>query len=126
LAAALATSCAGAPQPRPGESTSAPQVQWDPIKTWSGSGSQYLESFPSEGSLRIEWEARRSANAATSGHLAVVMHSAISGRPLAGAVVDHKGEGKGTAFFSEEPRVFFANVLSEDVEWTITISERVR
>ncbi len=51
---------------------------------------------------------------------------AISGRPLAAAVVDQRGEGKGTAYFSEEPRVFFMEVTSQAVEWTIAISERVR
>lgn len=56
----------------------------------------------------------------------IVVHSAISGRPLAAAVVDHQGEGKGTAYVSEEPRVFFAEVSSQDVEWTVTISERLR
>ena len=53
------------------------------------------------------------------------MHSAISGRPLT-AVIDHEGEGRGTAFVSEEPRVFFAALTSQDVEWKIAISERVR
>jgi hypothetical protein len=55
-----------------------------------------------------------------------VMHSAISGRPLAAAVVDHKGEGKGTAYVSEEARVFFMDVSSAGVEWKIAVSERVR
>jgi hypothetical protein len=72
------------------------------------------------------WEAARVANATGSGSLKIVVHSAISGRPLAAAVVDHQGEGKGTAYLSEEPRVFFAEVSSQDVAWTITISERLR
>ena len=42
------------------------------------------------------------------------------------AVVDQRGRGKGTSYFSEEPRVFFLEVTSEDVEWKITVSERVR
>jgi hypothetical protein len=41
-------------------------------------------------------------------------------------VVDQRGEGKGTAYLSEEPRVFFMDVNSTDVEWTIAVSERVR
>jgi hypothetical protein len=125
LFAVLAASCAGAPQPSQ-DSSSQGQIQWEPIQTWSGRGSQHLDSFPSEGSLRIEWEARRTAGATTAGTLKIVMHSAISGRPLAGAVVDHEGEGRGTAYVSEESRVFFANVTSQDVEWKISISERVR
>jgi len=34
--------------------------------------------------------------------------------------------GKGTAFVSEEPRVFFLEVRSQDLEWTVTVSERLR
>jgi hypothetical protein len=52
------------------------------------------------------------------------VHSAISGRPLAAAILDHRGEGKGTTYFSEEPRVFFLNVTSSDVEWKISVFER--
>jgi hypothetical protein len=76
--------------------------------------------------LRIEWEAKRVAGSATPGSLRIVVHSAISGRPLAAAAVDQRGEGKGTAYVSEEPRVFFMDVKSSDVEWTIAVSERVR
>ena len=115
----------GAP-PTPKDSSSQDQIQWEPIKSWSGRGSQFLDSFPSEGTLRIEWEAKRSPNATTPGTLKIVMHSAISGRPLAAPVVDERGEGKGTAYFSEEPRVFFMDVTSTDVEWKISVSERVR
>jgi hypothetical protein len=64
--------------------------------------------------------------ATAAGWLKIVVHSAISGRPLAAPVVDERGEGKGIAYFSEEPRVFFMEVTSEDVEWKIVVSERVR
>ncbi len=64
--------------------------------------------------------------AAEGGSLKVVIHSAISGRPLTAPVIDHTGEGKGTAYVSEEPRVFFANVISQGVDWKISVSERVR
>ena len=119
------SSCAGAP-PVAQDSRSQRVIQWEPIKKWSGRGSQHLDSFPSEGALRIEWEATRSAGATGEGTLAIVMHSAIIGRPLGAAVVDHRGEGKGIAYVSEESRVFFMNVSSTDVEWTIAVSERVR
>lgn len=122
---AFISSC-GAPAPAPEDSRSQDQIQWEHIKTWSGRGSQHLDSFPSEGALRVEWEAKRSAGATTAGTLKIVMHSAISGRPLAGAFVDHEGEGKGTAYISEESRVFFLDVSSAGVEWKIAVSERVR
>jgi hypothetical protein len=120
------SSCAGAPQLPPSESRPQDQIQWEPITSWSGRGTQQLDSFPSEGALRIEWEARHVADAAGPGSLKIVVHSAISGRPLAAPVVDQRGEGKGTAYFSEEPRVFFMEVTSTDVEWKIAVSERVR
>lgn len=119
-------SCRDAVPQRPPRA-SADAAQWEHLKSWSGSGSQYLDSFTSDtGALRIEWEARRAKDAAGRGSLTIVMHSAISGRPLAAPIVDHVGEGKGTAFVSEEPRVFFASVIAQDMDWTVSISERVR
>ena len=120
----FASAC-GTP-PTPEDSSSHDQIQWERVRTRSGRGSQFLDSFPSEGTLRIEWEAKRSPNAITPGTLQIVMHSAISGRPLAPPVVDHQGEGKGIAYFSEEPRVFFINVVSDNLDWKIAVSERVR
>ena len=119
------SSCAGVPPPAEDSKTQG-TIQWEPIKRWSGRGSRHLDSFPSEGALRIEWETARSAGATGEGTFAIVMHSAISGRPLGPAVVDHRGEGKGIAYLSEEARVFFMNVTSTDLEWTIAVSERVR
>ena len=116
----------GAP-PIANDSSSQGDIQWEPIKRWSGRGDQQLDSFQSDsGALRIEWEATRAAGSITPGSLKIVVHSAISGRPLAAAAVDQRGEGKGTAYVSEEPRVFFLNVSSADVEWNIAVSERVR
>ena len=117
--------CGGAQPPRQ-ESRPQNHIQWEHIKTWTGRGSQFLDSFPSEGALRVEWEATRIADAATEGTLKIVVHSAISGRPLAPPIVDHAGEGKGVAYFSEEPRVFFVSILSEDVDWKVSVAERVR
>jgi hypothetical protein len=125
----LAPACSDAPPAQvsaPPAAAAQQEIQWEHIRTWSGSGSEYLDSFPSEGSLRIDWESKRAAGAKTPGALKITLHSAISGRPLSGPVVDHPGDGKGTAYFSEEPRVFFASVTAEDVEWKVSISERVR
>ena len=66
------------------------------------------------------------AGATAPGSLKIVVHSAISGRPLAAPILDHRGEGKGTAYVSEEPRVFFMEVASTDVDWKIGVAERVR
>jgi hypothetical protein len=125
LGLTLVPACA-ATHPTPEDSRSQSQIQWEQIRSWSGRGSQQLDSFPSEGTLRIEWEAKRVAGASAPGWLKIIVHSAISGRPLAAPVVDQRGEGKGIAYFSEEPRVFFMEVTSEHLEWKIAVFERVR
>ena len=122
----LASACGGATTRAAPDSGSQNQIQWEPIKSWSGRGSQYLDSFPSEGALRFEWETKAVSGTAQPGAFRVVVHSSISGRPLAAPIIDQRGEGKGTAYFSEEPRVFFLNVSSENLEWKIAVSERVR
>ena len=122
----LVPACAATP-PTPEDSRSHGAVQWEPIKRWSGRGDQQLDSFQSDsGALRIEWEAKHLPGASAPGSLKIVVHSAISGRPLAAPVLDQRGEGKGTAYFSEEPRVFFMEVTSTEVEWKIGVAERVR
>ncbi len=59
-----------------------------------------------------------------SGKFRVAIHSAISGRPLI-VPIDHHGAGRGTVFVSEDPRVFFAVVESQDLAWSITIKDRL-
>ena len=123
----LFVSACGGSSPAPAPNAPQQEIVWNTIRSWSGSGDEQLDSFTSDtGALRIVWEAKRGVDATGPGELKVVVHSAISGRPLAAAVVDHRGEGTGTAYVSEEPRVFFAEIRSKDVDWTITISERLR
>ena len=125
LVLALAASC-GAPPPAPPDSKTPAEIQWEPIKHWSGRGTQQLDSFQSDiGALRIDWETSRFAGATGPGGLKIVVHSAISGRPLAAPILDQRGEGKGTVYFSEEPRVFFMEVTSTDVDWKISVSDRL-
>ncbi len=40
-------------------------------------------------------------------------------------VVDHEGDGEGTDYFSDDPRVFFAVVDAKNLDWTFTIEEPV-
>ena len=74
--------------------------------------------------MRILWEAKASGPTSSSGTLRLTIHSAISGRPLLVAL-DQKGPGKGTAFVGEDPRVFFAEVVSKELDWSFTVQERV-
>ena len=99
---------------------------WSTLRSWSGNGDAQLDSFTSDtGALRIEWETTPKSGAKAPGMFKVAIHSSISGRPLI-VPIEHRGPGRGTAFVSEEPRVFFALVSAQDLEWKITIAERLR
>jgi hypothetical protein len=83
-----------------------------------------LESFPSDsGMLRISWKADASAREAPGG-FQVIVHSAISGRPIVVAV-DEKGAGSGTAFVADEPRMYFISIESQGLDWSLTVEERI-
>ena len=71
--------------------------------------------------MRIRWT---TTHAAPAGVFTLTIHSAISGRPME-MVVDPQGDGSGTAYFSADPRVFFAVVDAKNLEWTFTIEEPV-
>jgi hypothetical protein len=101
------------------------EIAWRTVGTYSGHGSEQSASFTSDnGAMRILWEAKPSGGESSSGAFRITIHSAISGRPLLVAV-DHKGPGKGTAFVGEDPRVFFAEVDSHDLDWSFTVQERL-
>ena len=125
LAALVCCACGGSPAQRVTEARQ-PDESWNMLRSYSGSGDEQEESFTSDtGALRIEWQAKPKEGGTTPGTFRVALHSAISGRPLT-VPIDHRGPGKGTAFVSEEPRVFFLDVRSQDLEWIITVSERLR
>lgn len=98
------------------------ETVWRPVGTWTGRGQLQTESWPGDtGAMRIRWT---TSHAAPAGVFSLTIHSAISGRPME-VVVDHKGDGSGTAYFSDDPRVFFAVVDAKDLDWTFTIEEPV-
>ena len=118
-------SACGAQQTTPAPQKTATQIAWRTLGTYSGRGSEQTESFTSDsGAMRILWEAKPSGAPSSSGTFRVTIHSAISGRPLFVAL-DQKGPGKGTAFVGEDPRVFFAEVDSRDLDWSFTVQERI-
>ena len=83
-----------------------------------------LESFPSDtGMLRITWKADAIASEA-AGNFRVIVHSAISGRPIVVAV-DKNGPGSGTAFVGDEPRMYFLSIESQGLDWSLTVEERM-
>jgi hypothetical protein len=110
--------CGSAPHPDP----KPPQVGWRPIISFSGSGSEQTESFNIESTeWRIKWETK---GAAPSGMFQVVVHSAVSGRPLVEAV-RRTGAGHGIAYVTEDPRLYHLVIDSKDLDWSIAIEEAV-
>lgn len=70
------------------------------------------------GALRVKWEAKGPAD----GTFQLTIHSSISGRPLQLAV-DQKGPGADTAYVNEDPRVFFAVIEANNMEWSFSVDE---
>ncbi|MGE4053652.1 MAG: hypothetical protein AB7F99_02540 [Vicinamibacterales bacterium] len=120
LAASVAACTTAADTP---EVTREASIAWHELGSWSGRGHRQTESYTSDASAwRVNWE---TTNAAPTGSAFVLtIHSAISGRPLE-ELVSHEGAGKGTAYFSEDPRVFHAVIDSTGLDWTFTIEEAV-
>lgn len=95
---------------------------WHSLGTWSGHGSGQTGSFDvGTGSLRVKWEAKASASA-TNRFLTVVLHSAISGRPLQ-TVIDVHEPGAGMAFVQDEPRVSYLEVNAPGMDWRLSVEE---
>ena len=81
-----------------------PQVGWRPIGSWSGRGDTQTDSFNIESTQwRIKWETKGAA-APGAGTFHLVVHSAVSGRPIQDAV-QHQGNGRGVAYVTEDPRL---------------------
>jgi hypothetical protein len=98
-------------------------VAWQPVGSWSGEANVQTESFTSQtGSFKFTWEAKDAGP--TPGHLTIMLHSAVSGRPLVEAV-DHTGDGKGSIFVSEDPREFYVVVAAERTRWTLHVDEGI-
>ena len=95
---------------------------WRMVGTWSGHDKLQTESWPSDsGAMRIKW---KTSHTKPGGSFQLTIHSAISGRPMQ-TVVDQAGDGDGMAYFSDDPRVFFAVVDAKNLDWTFTIEEPV-
>ena len=122
LIAAAATCGACKPDSKPQAQPIA--VGWRPIASFSGRGNSQTESFNIEsGQVRLKWETSHETSPG-QGTFKVTVHSAVSGRPLMEAV-EHRGAGRGTAYVSEDPRLFHLVVESSGVEWSIAVEEAV-
>lgn len=118
----LLAACDGRPEPamRP----AAAATSWHTLGTWSGRGNRQTESFDvTTGALRVRWETRGEISPG-AGRFRVSLHSAISGRPLQ-TIVEGHGTGAGTAHVEDDPRVSYLEIVSDQVEWQVTIEEAV-
>ena len=106
------------PPPKPAQQA----VIWQHVGSWSGRGDVETESFPgSSGYFRFTWETSGETQPG-EGRFKVILGSSISGRPLETAV-DSKGQGRGVAYISEDPRTFYLQVESANEAWKFTIDE---
>jgi hypothetical protein len=119
LLAGMTWGCRSKPRPE-----SHAQIGWRPIGKWSGRGDTQTESFDiGSTQWRIKWETKGAATAG-AGTFHVEVHSAVSGRPLQDAV-EYRGNGRGVAYVSEEPRLFHLVINSGGVDWSIAVEEAV-
>ena len=99
-------------------------IGWRPAGAWSGQGNTQTESFDiASGQFRIKWEARQETSPG-AGRLRVTVRSGVSGRPLAVAV-DHRGIGRDVAYVTDDPRPYYLEIESSQIEWSIRVEEAV-
>lgn len=122
LAALLSVSAACRHAPKPELKTVA--IGWRPAGSWSGHGNAQTESFDIQsGQFRIQWDTSHETAPGT-GVFRVTVHSAVSGRPM-GVVVDNRGVGHDTAYFTDDPRIYHLVIESANVDWSIHVDEAV-
>jgi hypothetical protein len=116
----VAGGCHSAPQPEAHHS----QIGWRPIGKWNGRGDTQTESFDIDSTQwRIKWETKGAASPG-AGSFHLVVHSAVSGRPIQDAV-EHQGNGRGVAYVTEDPRLYHLVIDSGGVDWSIAVEEAV-
>ena len=100
-------------------------VIWKSIGSWSGRGDKQTETFTSDtGGFRVHWETEKEAPAG-GGRLRVVFRSGDSGREIIEAI-DARGTGGGTEeVAAERPRWYYITIESANVEWKVSIDERI-
>jgi len=117
------TSCSSGTSSQPAKTPSKddPRV-WHQVGSWSGRGSQQLDTFPIERlTWRVRWETRNETAPGT-GRLFVTANSGDSGRVIFD-VLDVKGAGKDIEYFTELPRRYYFVVTSSNIEWTLIAEE---
>ena len=119
-AAVLLSGCRAQPPPPPHD-----VVVWRPLGSWSGRGDTQTETFTSDsGGFRVHWKTTNAARP-DAGRLRVVFRSGDSGREIIEAI-DARGAGRGIEeVAAERPRWYYLTIESADVDWTVSVDERI-
>ena len=120
VAALCLPGCRAEKPPRPQE-----VVVWHQVGAWSGRGNKQTETFTSDtGGFRVRW-ATTNETATGAGTLKVIIRSADSGREIVEAV-DARGIDSDEAIVAaERPRWYYLTIDSANVDWTVSIDERI-
>jgi hypothetical protein len=101
-----------------------PRVIWKQVGTWSGHGSTQTDSFDmSVMQWRVQWKTSNET-APGKGKFVLTANSAVSGRPLT-ELVRHDGPGDGTAYVTDDPRLYHLVIDSNDLDWTVTVEQPI-
>lgn len=112
--------CKSAPHSAPPRA----QIGWRPMASFSGRGDTQTESFDIDSTQwRIKWETKGAASPG-AGSFHVIVHSAVSGRPIMDAI-QHHGDGHGIAYVSDDPRLYHLVIESSGLDWSIAVEEAV-
>jgi hypothetical protein len=94
-----------------------------PVGTWQGQGNSTIGLISDTGRFHITWDATNERPAGT-GTFRLVMHSAVSGRPIQ-QIVEQQGAGRGSADFQDDPRPYNLMIDSANLDWSVSVEEVV-
>jgi len=122
----LVIACRSDAPPKPGAEPKE-GVIWKTVGSWSGRGNRQTETFTSDtGGFRVRWETKNAPRPG-AGHLHVIFRSGDSGREIIDAVDEpHVGSDSDVKEVSaERPRWYYLTIDSSEVDWTVSVDERV-
>lgn len=93
------------------------------VGEWTGAGNRTIGINSDSGRFRITWEAR-DEDPARPGRFRLVVHSAVSGRPIQ-IITESHGSDRGTADVADDPRAYNLMVDAAAVHWSIRVQEIV-
>jgi hypothetical protein len=112
-------------EPRPQAKDAKDIVIWRQVGAWSGRGNRQTETFTGDtGGFRVHWTTTNET-APGAGTLKVTFRSGDSGRDIMEAV-NVRGVGHDTEeVAAERPRWYYLTIESANVDWNVTVDERI-